>query len=64
MTIEERLEKIESLLSLLGARETVKDWYGTEEFGLSPFYGPVDVRVGSIVVTVVSSPWLSPAESG
>ena len=32
MTIEERLEKIESLLAALVERQQVKDWYSTEEF--------------------------------
>jgi predicted site-specific integrase-resolvase len=32
MTIEERLERIESLLAALIERETVKDWYGVDEF--------------------------------
>jgi hypothetical protein len=32
MTIEERLEKIETLLTRLIERETVKDWYSTDEF--------------------------------
>ena len=32
MTIEERLEKIESLLAALVERQQVKDWYTTEEF--------------------------------
>jgi len=32
MTIEERLGKIESLLAALVDRQSVKDWYTTEEF--------------------------------
>lgn len=32
MTVEERLEKIESLLVALVERETIKDWYATDEF--------------------------------
>jgi hypothetical protein len=32
MSVEERLEKIEGFLALLVQRETVKDWYTTEEF--------------------------------
>jgi hypothetical protein len=32
MTIDERLEKIESLLAALVERQTVKDYYSTEEF--------------------------------
>ena len=32
MSIEERLEKIESLLTALVERQQVKDWYTTEEF--------------------------------
>ena len=32
MTLEERLEKIEEKLDLLVERQTVKDWYTTEEF--------------------------------
>jgi hypothetical protein len=33
MTLEERLEKIESLLVMLVERQQVRDWYTTEEFG-------------------------------
>jgi len=33
MTVEERLEKIESLLVSLVEREQVKEWYTTAEFG-------------------------------
>lgn len=32
MTVEERLEKIESLLVVLVERQQVRDWYTTEEF--------------------------------
>jgi len=32
MTVEERLEKIESLLVALVEREQVREWYTTEEF--------------------------------
>lgn len=32
MTVEERLEKIESLLVSLVEREQVREWYTTEEF--------------------------------
>ena len=32
MSIEERLEKIESILAVLVDRQTIKDWYTTEEF--------------------------------
>lgn len=32
MTIEERLEKIESLLAVLVERQTIKDFYEIEEF--------------------------------
>ena len=32
MTLEERLEKIESMLVVLVERQTVKDWYSTHEF--------------------------------
>jgi hypothetical protein len=32
MSVEERLEKIESALILLVQRQMVKDWYTTEEF--------------------------------
>jgi hypothetical protein len=32
MTIEERLGRIESLLAALVDRQTIKDWYTTEEF--------------------------------
>lgn len=32
MTVEERLERIETLLTALVERESVKDWYAVEEF--------------------------------
>ncbi len=32
MTLEERLEKIESMVTILVERQTIKDWYTTEEF--------------------------------
>jgi hypothetical protein len=32
MTIDERLDKIEGLLSVLVERQTVKDYYSTDEF--------------------------------
>jgi len=32
MRLKERLDKIESLLTILVERQTVKDWYSTEEF--------------------------------
>lgn len=32
MTVEERLEKIESLLVMLVERQQVREWYTTEEF--------------------------------
>ncbi len=32
MNIDERLEKIESMLAVLVDRQTIKDWYTTEEF--------------------------------
>jgi predicted site-specific integrase-resolvase len=32
MTVEERLEKIEELLSVLVERQTVRDWYTTAQF--------------------------------
>jgi hypothetical protein len=32
MTVEERLDRIETLLTCLVERETVKDWYATDEF--------------------------------
>jgi hypothetical protein len=32
MTIEERLEHIESLLTLLLERQTIKEWYSAPEF--------------------------------
>jgi hypothetical protein len=32
MTIEERLDRIESLLTALVERQSIKDWYTTEEF--------------------------------
>lgn len=31
MTIEERLEKIEAMLGVLVERQTVRDWYTTEQ---------------------------------
>lgn len=32
MTLDERLERIESLLAVLVERQTVRDWYSIEEF--------------------------------
>ncbi|HEY7326452.1 MAG TPA: helix-turn-helix domain-containing protein [Gemmataceae bacterium] len=32
MTVEERLERIEAMLSALVERQTVRDWYSTEQF--------------------------------
>jgi hypothetical protein len=32
MTIEERLEKIESMLDVLVGRQRVREWYTTQEF--------------------------------
>lgn len=32
MTVEERLEQIESLLAILVERQQVREWYTTEEF--------------------------------
>lgn len=32
MTVEERLEKIERMLATLVERQTIKDWYSTDEF--------------------------------
>jgi hypothetical protein len=32
MTVEERLEKIESMLAILVDRQSVRDWYTTSEF--------------------------------
>ncbi len=32
MTLEERLEKIESLLGMLVERQQIREWYTTEEF--------------------------------
>ena len=32
MTLEERLERIESMLLVLVGRQTVKDWYSVDEF--------------------------------
>ena len=41
MTVEERLEKIEALLSIIAERQTVKDYYEIDEFarlvGKAPF---------------------------
>ncbi len=31
-TIDERLERIESMLAALVERETIRDWYSTDEF--------------------------------
>jgi hypothetical protein len=35
MTVEERLEKIESMLVVLVERQQVREWYTTQEFGLA-----------------------------
>ena len=32
MTVEERLEKIEAMLAVLVERQSVREWYTTEEF--------------------------------
>jgi hypothetical protein len=32
ITVDQRLERIEALLTVLVERETVKEWYTTEEF--------------------------------
>ncbi|HXG09286.1 MAG TPA: helix-turn-helix domain-containing protein [Gemmataceae bacterium] len=32
MTLEERLDRIEQMLAVLVERQTIKDWYTTEEF--------------------------------
>jgi hypothetical protein len=32
VSIDERLDRIESLLAALVERETIKDWYSTDEF--------------------------------
>ena len=32
MTVEERLEKIESMLTVLVERQQVREWYTTQEF--------------------------------
>lgn len=52
MTIDERLEKIESLLVALVERETVKDFYDVEEFarmvGKAPFTCREWARLGRI----------------
>jgi transposase len=34
MTLEERLERIETLLGVLVERQRVKDWYSTEELAV------------------------------
>jgi len=33
MTIDERLDKIESMLTVLVERQQVREWYSTQEFG-------------------------------
>jgi hypothetical protein len=33
MTVEQRLEKLESLVAILVERQQVREWYTTEEFG-------------------------------
>lgn len=52
MTLEQRLERIESLLVSLIQREQEKDWYGIEEFarlvGRSPFTCREWCRLGRI----------------
>ena len=52
MTIEERLDKIETLLVVLVERQTVKDWYEVEEFarivGKAPFTCREWARLGRI----------------
>ena len=35
MTVEERLENIESLLGLLVERQQVREWYSVEEFAMT-----------------------------
>ena len=35
MTVEERLERIEQLLGALVERQTVREWYSTDEFATS-----------------------------
>lgn len=32
MTVEERLERIEAMLSALVERQTVREWYTTDQF--------------------------------
>lgn len=32
MTVEERLDRIESMLAVLVERQTVREWYSTEQF--------------------------------
>jgi len=52
MTLEQRLERIESLLVSLIRRKQVKDWYSVEEFarlvGRSPFTCRQWCRLGRI----------------
>lgn len=47
MTIDERLEKIEAMLTVLVERQTVKDFYEIDEFAK---------LVGKAAFTVTSSP--------
>ena len=44
MTVEERLDKIESLLAVLVGRQTVKDYYAVEEFAQLVGKAPFTVR--------------------
>lgn len=44
MTVEERLEKIEELLTVLVDRQMIKEWYTVEEFARSVGKTPWTIR--------------------
>ena len=52
MTLDERLERMESMLVALVERQTVKDWYTVEEFarlvGLAAFTTREHCRLGRL----------------
>lgn len=59
MTVEERLEKIESMLALLVERQQLREWYSVEEFarivGRSEFTCREWCRLGRISAEKKSS---------